>query len=39
VVSADTMITNGKPGAKGIGGEPGTNDGVVGVAQKVLPIN
>lgn len=35
-VSADTTITNGKAGAKGIGGTPGTNDGIAGVVQKVL---
>lgn len=38
-VSADTTITNGKAGAKGSGGVPGTNDGIAGVAQKVLPLN
>jgi hypothetical protein len=38
-VSADTTVTIGKFGAKGIGGVPGTNDGVVGVAQKVLAVN
>ena len=38
-VSADTTITNGKFGANGIGGVPGTNNGIVGVAQKVLQVN
>jgi hypothetical protein len=38
-VSADTTITNGKVGAKGVGGEPNTNDGIVGVAQKILQVN
>jgi hypothetical protein len=38
-VSPDTDTMNGKAGAKGIGGVPGANDGIVGVAQKVLQIN
>ena len=38
-VSADTTITNGVAGVKGIGGVPSTNDGVAGVAQKILPLN
>lgn len=38
-VSADTTITNGKAGLKGIGGVPGTNDGLAGVSQKILPLN
>jgi hypothetical protein len=38
-LSADTMITNGKAGTKGTGGEPGTNDGIAGVAQKILALN
>jgi len=38
-VSVDTTVTNGKAGAKGIGGVPGTNDGIAGVAQKILPLN
>jgi Protein of unknown function (DUF1565) len=38
-VSADTTITNGKAGDAGPGGVPGTNDGMAGVAQKVLPLN
>ena len=38
-VSADTTIINGKPGTKGVGGVAGANDGVAGVAQKVLPLN
>jgi len=38
-VSVDTTITNGKAGAKGLGGAAGTNDGIAGVAQKVLPQN
>jgi hypothetical protein len=33
------MITNGKAGTKGTGGEPGNNDGVAGVAQKILALN
>jgi hypothetical protein len=39
VLSVDTTVTNGKAGAKGIGGVPGTNDGVVGVAQKVRKVD
>ena len=31
-------ITTGKAGAKGIGGVPGTNDGIAGVKQDVLQI-
>lgn len=38
-VSADTNITVGKAGTKGVGGVPGANDGIAGVAQKVLPLN
>lgn len=38
-VSADTMITAGKAGAKGMGGVPGVNDGIAGVAQKLLQVN
>jgi hypothetical protein len=38
-VSADTTITNGKAGMKGSGGEPGINDGIAGVAQKLLALN
>ena len=38
-VSADTTITIGKAGSKGVGGVPGGNDGIAGVAQKVLPLN
>jgi hypothetical protein len=38
-VTADTTNTNGKAGAKGVGGVPGTNDGVAGVAQKILALN
>jgi hypothetical protein len=37
-VSVDTTITNGKAGAKGAGGAA-TNDGIAGVAQKILPLN
>jgi hypothetical protein len=38
-VSADTTNSNGEAGAKGVGGVPGTNDGVAGVAQKLLAAN
>jgi hypothetical protein len=38
-VSANTTITNGKAGAKGAGGVPSTNDGIAGVAQKILSLN
>lgn len=38
-VSANTTIVNGKLGAKGIGGAPGVNDGIAGVAQKLLQVN
>jgi hypothetical protein len=38
-VSVDTTITIGKAGTKGAGSVPGTNDGIAGVAQKVLPLN
>lgn len=38
-VSVDTTVTIGKAGTKGAGGIPGTNDGIAGVAQKVLPLN
>lgn len=37
-LSADTTITNGKAGIKGTGGAPG-NDGIAGVAQKILSLN
>lgn len=37
-VSVDTTITNGKAGLKGAGGAA-TNDGIAGVAQKILPLN
>jgi hypothetical protein len=37
-VSADTTITMGKAGTKGVGGVPGTNDGIAGVAQKLLQL-
>jgi len=38
-VSADTTITTGKAGTKGIGGVPATNDGIAGVSQKILAAN
>jgi hypothetical protein len=38
-VTVDTTITNGKAGTSGIGGVPGTNNGIAGVAQKVLSLN
>lgn len=33
-----TTTTTGKPGAAGIGGVPGTNDGIAGVKQDVLQL-
>jgi hypothetical protein len=38
-VTVDTTITNGKAGTSGIGGVPGTNNGIAGVTQKVLSLN
>jgi hypothetical protein len=38
-VSNDTAFSIGYPGAKGIGGSPGLNDGVAGVAQKIFALN
>jgi len=35
---SETIITTGTAGAKGIGGVPGTNDGIAGVKQDVLQI-
>jgi hypothetical protein len=37
-VSDDTSISTGKPGAKGAGGVPGSNDGIAGVAQEILQL-
>jgi hypothetical protein len=34
----DSSISVGKPGPKGPGGEPGSNDGVAGVAREILQI-
>jgi hypothetical protein len=36
VVDSATMTSLGMPGAKGMGGDPGTNDGIDGVAEDVL---
>ncbi len=38
-VSVDTTTTTGKAGMKGAGGVPVTNDGIAGVAQKILSLN
>lgn len=37
-VDTDTVITLGDPGAAGVGGDPGNNDGVEGVAQEILEV-
>jgi hypothetical protein len=37
-VDTDTLITLGEPGAAGVGGDPGNNDGIVGIAQAILEV-
>lgn len=37
-VDTDTVITLGDPGAAGVGGDPGNNDGIAGVSQEVLEV-
>jgi hypothetical protein len=37
-VDADTLIVLGDPGAAGVGGNAGNNDGIDGVAQEVLEV-
>jgi hypothetical protein len=38
ITQEDTTLTPGTAGAKGVGGVPGTNDGVAGVAQATLEL-
>jgi hypothetical protein len=38
ITDPDTQFTTGAAGAKGIGGAPGTNDGIAGVAQDALEV-
>ncbi|HEX2881643.1 MAG TPA: hypothetical protein VHO25_19090, partial [Polyangiaceae bacterium] len=37
-VDTSTVITLGDPGAAGVGGDPGNNDGIAGVAQAILEV-